>query len=96
MKFYNQQQKYYCGIDLHAKKMFVCILDQKGKVKVHQNINTDPELFFELIFFYLDDVVVGVECVFCPALQAGSTTGRGLPTFVSNTIFRLSLTMHYT
>ena len=31
MKFYNQQHNYYCGIDLHARKMFVCILDQKGK-----------------------------------------------------------------
>jgi len=65
MKFYNQQHKYYCGIDLHARKMYVCILDQKGKTKVHKNIKTDPGLFFELIFEYLDDVAVGVECVFC-------------------------------
>jgi len=65
MRFYNQQHKYYCGIDLHARKMYVCILDQKGKMKVHKNINTDPELFFELIFPYIDDIVVGVECVFC-------------------------------
>jgi transposase len=65
MRFYNQQHQYYCGIDLHARKMYVCILDQKGKMKVHQNINTDPEMFFELIFPYIDDIVVGVECVFC-------------------------------
>jgi transposase len=32
---------------------------------VHENINTDPEQFFELIFPYLEDIVVGVECVFC-------------------------------
>ena len=30
MRFYNQQHKYYCGIDLHARKMYVCIIDQKG------------------------------------------------------------------
>jgi transposase len=65
MKFYTQQYKYYCGIDLHARTMYVCILDQNGKVKVHQNIKTDPQLLFELIFPYLDDVVIGVECVFC-------------------------------
>ncbi len=65
MKFYSKQHKYYCSIDLHARKMYVCIIDQKGKTKVHQNIKTDPELFFELIFLYLDDVAVGVECVFC-------------------------------
>ena len=65
MRFYNQQHRYYCGIDLHARKMYVCILDQQGKKKVHKNIQTDPEQFFELIFPYLDDLVVGVECVFC-------------------------------
>jgi transposase len=45
--------------------MYVCILDSKGKVKVHKNIKTHPEVFFELIFPYLDDIAVGVECVFC-------------------------------
>jgi len=27
MNFYTKQHKFYCGIDLHTKKMFVCILD---------------------------------------------------------------------
>jgi transposase len=65
MKFYIRQHQYYCGIDLHARKMYVCILDQKGKTMVHENIKTDPEVFFQLISPYLEDIVVGVECVFC-------------------------------
>jgi len=65
MRFYNQQHKNYCGIDLHARKMYVCIIDQKGKMKVHQNIKTDPELLFEIVFPFLDDIVIGVEYVFC-------------------------------
>ncbi|HYA13717.1 MAG TPA: transposase, partial [Syntrophales bacterium] len=65
MKFYNQQHQYYCGIDLHARKMYVCILDQKGKTMVHENIKTDPEAFIQLLSPYLEDIVVGVECVFC-------------------------------
>jgi hypothetical protein len=28
-------------------------------------IKVDPQLLFELVFPYLDDVVIGVECVFC-------------------------------
>jgi transposase len=65
MKFYKEQHKYYCGIDLHARKMYVCIIDQKGKTRVHKNIKTDPELLFDLVFPYIDDMVIGVECVFC-------------------------------
>ena len=65
MRFYTRQHKYYCGIDLHARKMYVCIIDHRGKTKVHRNIKTDPELFFEIIFPFIENVVVGVECVFC-------------------------------
>jgi hypothetical protein len=50
---------------LDAGKMYVCILNKKGKTVLHENIKTDPELLFERIFPYLDDVFVGVECVFC-------------------------------
>jgi hypothetical protein len=32
---------------------------------MHQNIKTDPKLFLELIKPYMDDLAVGVECVFC-------------------------------
>ncbi|MBM3302571.1 MAG: IS110 family transposase, partial [Deltaproteobacteria bacterium] len=30
MNFYTKQHKYYCGIDLHAKTMYLCILNQEG------------------------------------------------------------------
>ena len=65
MRFYKKQHNYYCGIDLHARKMYVCIITQKGKIVIHKNIPTDAELFFEMIFPYITDIVVGVECVFC-------------------------------
>ena len=61
MNFYNKQHPYYCGIDLHARKMYVCILDQNGKTVVHQNIPTDPDAFLQLISPYREAIVVGVE-----------------------------------
>jgi hypothetical protein len=33
MRFHKRQHKYFCGVDLHARKMYVCIVDQKGKTK---------------------------------------------------------------
>ena len=27
MKFYTKSHKHYCGIDLHTKMMYVCIVD---------------------------------------------------------------------
>jgi hypothetical protein len=31
MKFYTRQHKHYCGIDLHARTMYLCILDAGGQ-----------------------------------------------------------------
>ena len=64
MNFYTQQHKHYCGIDLHAKAMYVCILDQSGTKLVHKNLPTTPEAFLLVIAPYREDVVVGVECMF--------------------------------
>src|SRR6266850_909851 len=33
MRFYNQQHRYYCGIDLHARSMFIHILDAQGQTR---------------------------------------------------------------
>lgn len=29
---------YYCGIDLQARAMYLCILDQDGQVLLHRNM----------------------------------------------------------
>jgi transposase len=64
MRFYTGQHAYYCGIDLHARTMYVCIINNEGEVVVHKTLRTDPSAFLELIAPYRPDVVVGVECIF--------------------------------
>ena len=64
MNFYTKQHKYYCGIDLHAKTMYVCVMDVEGKVLLHRNIRNDAEYFLKILEPYREDVVVAVECVF--------------------------------
>ena len=64
MNFYTNQHKYYCGIDLHTKKMYVCILDSAGEIRFHRNIKTDREAFLKVIKPFREDIVVAVECMF--------------------------------
>jgi len=64
MNFYTQHHKYYCGIDLHAKARYVCILDQAGTKLVHKNLSTAPEAVLRVLAPYREDVVVAVECMF--------------------------------
>src|SRR4030066_1706788 len=64
MKFYTKQHKFYCGIDLHAKSMYVCIMNQDGEIVTHRNIRTNPEVFLKTIAPCREDIVVAVECIF--------------------------------
>jgi transposase len=64
MRFYNRQHRHYCGIDLHVKTMYVCILDAGGHVLVHRNVKSTPQAFLETIAPYRDDLVVAAECMF--------------------------------
>jgi len=45
MNFYNNIHPYYCGIDLHARILYVCILDQEGNTHAHKEIPANPENF---------------------------------------------------
>lgn len=64
MRFYTKNHHYYCGIDLHARVLYVCILDEQGQIVVHRNINaTSIDLIDVLAPYMKHDVVVGVECM---------------------------------
>ena len=45
MEFYHKEHRNYCGIDLHEKTMYVCIVDQQGKIRYHM---TCPHSLYHL------------------------------------------------
>ena len=65
MKFYTTQHPYYCGIDLHARSLYVCILDANGDTILHREIKALPENLLNLLTPYIGNIVVGVECMHC-------------------------------
>jgi transposase len=64
MRFYTTPHKFYCGIDLHARTMYLCILNQEGEILLHRNMKAAPEPFLKAIAPYREDLVVCVECIF--------------------------------
>jgi len=65
MKYYTSTTEFNCGIDLHARQMYVCLMDRQGKILVHTNIrNNDFDYFLRLIQPYRHDLTVCAECMF--------------------------------
>ncbi len=64
MRFYTKTHTHYCGIDLHAKTMYLCILDREGQILLHKNLKSRPEAFLATVAPYREDLVVAAECIF--------------------------------
>ena len=64
MRFYIEQHQYYCGIDLHTKNMYVCIVNQAGKTLYHYDLPTQTDSLLPVIKPYLPNLVIAVECIF--------------------------------
>ena len=87
MRFYTKQHKFYCGIDLHAKKMYVCVLDSAGEIVLHRNINTEREIFLAVIEPFREDVVVAVECMFTWYWIADLCAKEALPFVLGHALY---------
>jgi transposase len=64
IRFYTTQHRFYCGIDLHARTMRVCILDREGSVVYDRNLPCHFDTLLKVIAPYRDGIVIGVECMF--------------------------------
>lgn len=65
MKYYTTTTQFNCGIDLHARQMYVCVMDREGKKLVHTNIKDNNFAYFlKLVEPYRHDLTVCCECMF--------------------------------
>jgi Transposase len=87
MRFYPQQHQFYCGIDLHARTMDVCILHHAGEILVHRDMQASPETFLKVIAPSRADIVVAVECIFTWYWRADLGAHEGLPFVLGQALY---------
>jgi len=65
MKYYTSTSEFNCGIDLHARQMYACVMDRQGKKLMHSNIKgNDFGYFLKRVEPYRHDLTVVSECTF--------------------------------
>jgi transposase len=64
MNFYTKQHAFYCGVDLHARTLYLCILSQAGAKVLHREVPAEPVAFLDAVAPYRQDLVVACECMF--------------------------------
>ena len=87
MRFFTDRHQNYCGIDLHARSMYLCIQNLEGKVVLHRNMQAGPEPFLKAIEPFREDVVVGVECIFTWYWLADLCAEHNIPFILGHALY---------
>jgi transposase len=87
MRFYTKQHPFYCGIDLHTRTMYVCILDQAGETLLHRHMPATPEALLKAIAPYRDQIVLAAECMFTWYWLADLCAEHGIPFVLGHALY---------
>jgi len=64
MRFYTRQHRFYCGVDLHARTLALCILDADGRVAARADGAAAPAAVLDALAPFRDGLAVACECMF--------------------------------
>jgi transposase len=79
MRLYQGQHRFYAGVDLHARSLYLCLTDPNGQILLHKNLPARPEAFLQAVEPYRDGLVVACECVFAWYWLADTCRRHGIP-----------------
>ena len=57
--------KYYCGVDVHPRNSYFCVMDALGNIKIRKNIKNNFDVFKDYLNPFLPEIVVGCESTYC-------------------------------
>ena len=67
--------------------MYVCIVDHTGNVLIHKEIKSAPEPLLRLITPFLDQLVIGVECMHCWYWIADFCEAQGIEFILGHALY---------
>jgi transposase len=77
-RFDTNQHPFYGGVDLHARRMYVCIMSHDGEIVLHRHMQAAPAPVLKAIAPYRGGLVVAVECLFTWSWLAALCATEGL------------------
>jgi transposase len=70
--------RFYAGVDLHARSLFLCVLDHEGQERFARNLPAAPAPFLRAVAPFREGLVVGCECLHCWYWLADTCRDEGI------------------
>jgi transposase len=87
MRFYNQQHRFYCGVDLHARTLSLCVLDSAGQTVLARTLDAGPDDFLQAVAPFRDGLAVACECMFAWYWLADLCHDQGIPFVLGHALY---------
>jgi transposase len=87
MRFYQGQHRFYCGVDLHARTISLCILDHAGTKVLHQTLDASPAAVLGALAPFREGLVVAAECMFAWYWLADLCQDEGVPFVLGHALY---------
>ena len=87
MRFDTKQHPFYCGIELHARPLSLCLVHQDGAILVHRHMPAGPEPFLKAVAPYRAPLVVAVACLFTWYWRADLCAREGIPFVLGHALY---------
>ena len=55
--------RFYAGVDLHARSLYLVVLDRDGQARFGRNLPAQPEPFLRAVQSFRNGLLVAYECV---------------------------------
>ena len=87
MRFHQPRTQFYCGVDLHARNMYICVVDRDVTIHKHRNIRCRADLFLQAIEPYHHDLTVSCECMFAWYWLADLCSDESIPFVLGHALY---------
>jgi transposase len=87
MRCYTGQHRFYAGVDLHARTLYVHVLDDHGQTVFERDLPARPDTFLEAIAPFRDGLVVGCECMFAWYWLADLCQDESIPFVLGHALY---------
>src|SRR5438270_2704355 len=71
--------RFYAGVDLHARSLYLVVLDRDGQARFGRNHPAAPEPFLRAVAPFRDGLLVACECMHCWYWLADTCRDHDLP-----------------
>jgi len=87
MHYSTINSEFYCGVDVHPKRSYICVLDNTGKQYLNRNIVNNFNNFKEIINPFLPNIVVGCESTYSYYWLADGCREHRIPFYLGHALY---------